>query len=393
MKPYYVLKHLAKRHRVILVTFNHGGHATAEQRHQIERLGVEVHDVALHPLRAAIASARTLVSDLPLEIAFYTRPEFARTVEHILATEHVDVGVSFFMRTAEYLRHRSMHKVLIAEDCRAEYQSRSWNAARSFHQKVIRWWETRKLQAYEPSIVHDFDVTTFVSNEDVAAMRAQEPAGRYAVVTNGVDLERFPFRDGIEERSGLLFAGKLDVLANELMVSYLVRQVLPGVHQQLPDAMLTVAGANPSSAVRSLSSSHIRVEADVPHLVTFLHQAAVFVHPHHGGSGIQNKVLEAMSAGCPVVTTPSGLQGIEAVHGVHAMIATSATQMQQHIIALMRDADLRRRLAHNARRLMEQTHTWDVMAQQLDAVLARYGLESSTPTTCPDQPSSLIATA
>ncbi|MBU3742814.1 MAG: glycosyltransferase, partial [Candidatus Kapabacteria bacterium] len=225
---------------------------------------------------------------------------------------------------------------------------------------------------YEPSVVHDFDVTTFVSPEDVAAMTGLEPAARYAVVTNGVDLEKFPFRDDFEQRSGLLFAGKLDVLANDLMATMIIRDILPGVHEQLPGTMLTIAGANPGSSLRSMASPYVRIEADVPHLVSYLHSAAIFVHPHHGGSGIQNKVLEAMAAGCPVVTTPSGLQGIEAVHGVHAMVATDAAGMQRHIVTLLRDTDLRRRIAHNARQLMERTHTWQVMGQQLDAVLAAY---------------------
>ncbi|MBU3742100.1 MAG: hypothetical protein FGM24_07410, partial [Candidatus Kapabacteria bacterium] len=149
VKSYYVLRHLASRHHVILVSFNHGAPASTEQRCAIESLGVEVHDVALNPIVAGMASMRTLTTHLPLEIAFYTRPDFARVVESVLSNNKVDVGISFFMRTAEYLRHRSMPKVLIAEDCRAEYQSRSTNAARSLHQKLIRWWETRKLRTYE----------------------------------------------------------------------------------------------------------------------------------------------------------------------------------------------------------------------------------------------------
>lgn len=390
MKPYYLLAHLAKRYRVLLVTFNHDGPATAEQRQAIEALGVEVHDITLRPIPAALASIRTFTTDLPLEIAFYTRPAFAQVVERLLQTEKIDVGISFFMRTAEYLRGRSMHKVLIAEDCRLEYQTRSSNAARTLHQKLVRWWETRKLRVYEPSVVHDFDVTTFVSAEDVRAMTLLEPDVSYAVVTNGVDLEKFAFRDNIEQREGLLFTGKMDVLANDLMASMIIDDVLPGVRAVYPDAILTVAGAYPKPSLRAKESAYVRIEGHVPDIVSYLHNAAVFVHPHHGGSGIQNKVLEAMAAGCPVVTTPSGLQGIDAVHGVHAMVGTDPETLTRHIITLLGDADLRRRLAHNARQLMERTHTWEVVGQQLEAVLAPYGLTTYDTVACQPQPSSSI---
>lgn len=392
VKPYHLLRHLAAHHRVILVAFNHGGPATAEQRRAIEELGVEVHDVPLNPYAAALVSARTVATSLPLEIAFYTRPEFARIVDSILATTRVDLGISFFMRTAEYLRHRQMKKILIAEDCRVEYQTRSSHAARSLHQKLVRWWETRKLRVYEPSIVHDFDVTTFVSPEDVTAMTNLESRATYKVVTNGVDLEAFSFRDNIDQREGLLFTGKLDVLANDLMAKMIIGDILPDVRRRYPDTILTVAGAYPKSSLRAMASAYVRIEGQVPDIVPYLHGAAVYVHPHHGGSGIQNKVLEAMAAGCPVVTTPSGLQGIDAVDGVHALVATDAASISQHIITLLGDADLRRRLAHNARQLMERTHTWEVVGQQLDDVLAPYGLDPNYSDAWRDQPSSSIVT-
>lgn len=372
VKAYYVLRHLARSHRVILVTFHHGHAPLPDARAALEHLGIDMHVVPLNPLRAGMAAARTFTTDLPLEIAFYTRPEFQREVDRIFAREHIDLGISFFMRTAEYIRHRDLPKILIAEDCRFEYQRRSSTATTSPHQKVIRWWETRKLRTYEPRIVHDFDMTTFVSPEDIEAMRHIEPTGRYAVVTNGVDLDRFRMVDGSDQRTGLIFTGKLDVLANQLMVRQLVRDVLPAVVRAVPDTVLTIAGANPPTAVSSLASSNIRIAGDVPDLVPYLHRAAVFVHPHHGGSGIQNKVLEAMAAGCPVVTTPSGMQGIDAVHEEHALIARTPEEMSRQVIRLLQDADLRQRLSRNARRLMEETHTWDVVGRQLDAVIAPF---------------------
>jgi polysaccharide biosynthesis protein PslH len=79
-----------------------------------------------------------------------------------------------------------------------------------------------------------------------------------------------------------------------------------------------------------------------------------------------------MAAGCPVVTTPSGMQGIDAVHEEHALIARTPEEMSRQVIRLLQDADLRQRLSRNARRLMEETHTWDVVGRQLDAVIAPF---------------------
>lgn len=371
VKAYHLLRHLAAQHNVILVTFNHGDHPTPEQRAAIEGLGVEVHAVPLAPLHAALASVRTFTTDLPLEITFYTRPDFRAIVDNLVAHRGIDLGISFFMRTAEYLRpYPALPKVLIAEDCRVEYQTRSTEAARSPIQKLVRWWETRQLLRYEPVVIEEFDVTTFVSPEDITASTGLNARATYALVTNGVDMERFAFHEGHAERHGLLFAGKLDVLANHLMATTIIRRILPSVREAVPNTTLTIAGAGPRRALRSLASTGIRIDADVPDLVPYFHRAAVFVHPHHGGSGIQNKVLEAMATGCPVVTTPSGLQGIEATHGVHAMIGTTPEELAAHVITILRDEDLRATLARNARQLMVDTHSWSHVFEQMDDVIA-----------------------
>jgi len=380
VKAYHLLRHLAVDHNVILVTFNHGDHPTPDQRSAIEGLGVEVHAVPLAPLTAALASIRTFSTDLPLEITFYTRPDFLAIVKELVANRGIDIGISFFMRTAEYLRpYPSLPKILIAEDCRVEYQTRSTEAARSPLQKLVRWWETRQLLRYEPVVIEEFNVTTFVSPEDIAASTVLNPRAHYALVTNGVDMDRFSFHEGHADRRGLLFAGKLDVLANHLMATAIIRNILPTVREAVPGTTLTIAGAGPRKALRALASSSVRIDANVPDLVPYFHHAAVFVHPHHGGSGIQNKVLEAMATGCPVVTTPSGLQGIDATHGVHAMIGRTTEELAQHVTTVLQDEVLRAQLARNARQLMLDTHSWSHVFEQMDAVLATVLPTSSIP--------------
>lgn len=370
IKSYNMIKHLAANHRVILVTFNHGSLPTAEQRRAIETLGVELHVVALNPVVAGLACIRTLWTRLPLEIAFYTRPDFQSIVDTILENEAVDVAVSFFMRTAEYVRdRRDVAKILVAEDCRLEYQTRSLHACRTKVQKFIRWWETKKLAVYEPQVALEFDTMTFVTKEDIEAMRSQQPRGVYALLTNGVDLERFSFDERCTHRRGIIFTGKLDVQANHLMATGILDTILPLIRQQMPDVAFSFVGAQPRKTLIAAAKGRATVVSDVPDIVPYLHNAAIFLHPHEGGSGIQNKVLEAMATGCPVVTTKSGLQGIDAIHGVHAMIGTSPAQMAEYSVLLLRNPELRMTLARNARLLMEATHSWNHVHNQTEGVL------------------------
>jgi glycosyltransferase involved in cell wall biosynthesis len=307
---------------------------------------------------------------MPLEVAFYTRPEFADEVNAVLATEKVDAVISFFMRTAEYVRKRTgLRKILVAEDCRVLYQSRSARATNNALQRMVRWWETRKLRAYEPRVADDFDVTTLVSAHDLENMRLNNPRARYSVVTNGVDAERFWFRADQHDRQGLLFAGKLDVQANHLMALTVLQEVYPEIKRYMPEAPLQIVGARPLPELLKVVEGVATLHRDVPDVLPFLHTSSVFVHPHKGGSGIQNKVLEAMAAGCVVVTTPSGLQGINAQHGVHCLVGATSREVADHAVRLLNDAPLRTELAYRARMLMESEHTWERVGEQIDAVL------------------------
>lgn len=367
IKSYHLLKHLARQHEVTLVAFNHGSAATNQQRDAIAGLGVELFDVPLNPLKAGLRSGSSLFNRLPLEIAFYTQPEFAAIVDELCASRRFDLGISFFMRTAEYIRHRPFKKLLIAEDCRVMYQSRSSEASESLQQRLVRRWEVRRLRRYEPNVVSDFDCTTLVTAEDIAAMRRQNSDADYALLTNGVELDTYTF--GTSERNGILFAGKLDVWANHQMACSIIRDILPKVQQEIPSTPLSIVGSCPRPALQRLEGNGVKIHANVPSFTPYLHAASVFLHPHKGASGIQNKVLQAMACGCPVVTTPTGIQGIAARHGEEVMIARSEEEFTHHVITLLRDPALAQRLARNARKVVERNHSWEAIDGALDGVL------------------------
>ncbi|MFC2130073.1 glycosyltransferase [Bacteroidota bacterium] len=367
LKPFHIISYLAAKYNVTLVSFYQASKPPESYIKSIEALGVKLYVVPLNPLKSGI-NALTRLFRYPLEISYYTRKDFFRVVNKLFDENEFDLAFAFFMRTAEYLKNRKIKKILLAEDCRTLYQKRSYETSTNLIQKSVRYWEYIRLKEYEPRIVDSFDVTTLVTHDDIKAMAEQNPNPKYMLLTNGTDINTFTPPEN-KKREGILFAGKLDVWANQLMIKKIINEILPEIHKILPDTELKIVGANPPSSVLALQSDKIKVIPDVPEMLPYLQSAELFLHPHNGGSGIQNKLLEAMACGCPVVTTATGNQGINARHGEEVLLGSSSAELAENAVKILKDSSFAELLSKNARELIVNTHSWDVVFNDLDRII------------------------
>ncbi|HPO61838.1 MAG TPA: glycosyltransferase [Candidatus Kapabacteria bacterium] len=371
VKPHYLLKYLSKNHNVTLVSFHQGDYLEEENIQVIENMGIEVHIIKLNPLKAAANIIFKNLFSMPLEIGYYYQPEFKNIVEQLFNAKKFDLCFAFFMRTAEYIKNKQIPKVLIAEDCRVLYQKRSYQESKKILQKAVRFWEYKMLGKYEKNIVNYFDFNTFVTEQDISSMKIHNQNANYFLLTNGTNIDHFkPNNSDISKRTGILFCGKLDIWANEIMLQRIIDRIFPLVQSGFADTHLNIVGANPKSNIKDLSIPKINLNFNVPDMLPFLCEARVFLHPHTGATGIQNKVLEAMACGCPVVTTPTGIQGIDAVHNVHCLIGESDEELAKHTIELLKNDDLADKISKNARQLIVDTHSWEAVYKQLDELIS-----------------------
>jgi polysaccharide biosynthesis protein PslH len=228
--------------------------------------------------------------------------------------------------------------------------------------------EARLLRRYEVRAAAAADSCSLVSGDDLA--RAPELRGA-AVVPNGVDTETFPFRAPDDRPPVLVFFGNLGYFPNESAARLVAEQVLPAVRERVPAARLRVVGHRPSAAVRRLARlDGVDVVGPVPAMAPVLHSAAVAVLPMTSGTGIKNKLLEAFSAGTPVVTNRTGMLGIEGIRdGRDLLLGSTPAELADACVSLLGDPRRRVDLAHAARELVETRYSWD---RQVRALLHLY---------------------
>ena len=230
------------------------------------------------------------------------------------------------------------------------------------------------LKRYEQHYCQKFSDLVVTTEEDLKQMAELSGKERIHVISNGVDLDVFTMRSQDPGGQSLVFIGAMDNLPNSDAVTFLAKEIFPLVREKYPQATLSLVGARPNAAVKSLGElPGVTVTGRVPEMRPYLHESTVCVVPMRTGYGIKNKTLEAMAAGIPVVASDRGLEGL-AVDGeavpLRALRAASPTEYAMAIGRLFDSTALRQQLSENGRALIEQEYTWAIAGAQYEKVLA-----------------------
>ena len=231
--------------------------------------------------------------------------------------------------------------------------------------RVERAWRRAQADAtrrFQGSAYRPFERVILVTDEDAREVRDLDPSLTTVTIPNGVDAASFS-PDG-RPRSGVLFTGALDAPSNEQAAVRLAERIMPLVRRSVPDAALTLVGRSPGPRVRALDATVI---ADVPDLRPHLWAAGVYACPMESGTGIKNKLLEAMAAGAPAVATPLACQGLTVRDGVELRIADHDEAFAAAVVETLRSPG---GLAEAARQYVIAHHDWDAVAAAYAAVYA-----------------------
>ncbi len=379
VRPYQWVKSLtALGHTVTVVALGTDGAARDEEAHAaLSPICEAVHVVPHSRFQAALHCALSLPTPTPLWAAYCRSKAMGRALRGLLRAQTFDVAHVEHLRAAHFARVLTGRLPLVfdAVDCLTDLQRQMRHApGRSFLPRLVSWEEECKLRRYEPRLAALFHQTLITSAHDADAFRALAHAAGLtlplSVVPNGVDLDYFQSpADAVRAPRNILFSGKMSYAANHDAALYFVREIWPLVRKSYPDATLTLAGSGPRAdllALGALPASGIHVTGHVPDLRPFLAQASVAVCPLRIGVGIQNKALEAMAMGLPVVATPLAARALPPdAPGRLLRTAQTPAEFAHAIADLLARPDDARQMGLAARRYVETHHNWHILTEQL----------------------------
>ena len=229
------------------------------------------------------------------------------------------------------------------------------------------------LERYEKRYCSKFTTIVVTTDDDRKQLQNISPESKFEIVSNGVDLEMFPYRPKDPGGHDLIFVGAMNSTHNIDAARFFAIDVFPHIQKRYPDATFTIVGANPTPEILALKElAGITVTGRVPSVVEYTHKATVCVVPLRVGLGIKTKTLETMSAGTPIVASDRGLEGLTVDGESVSLRALRANKVEEYVeetARLFENPQLRQELSRNGRSLVETEYTWERIGQRYEQVL------------------------
>ena len=369
LRAYHQIVELSKRHEVFLFALSH--HPV--DSHQLAALQPFCREICIGyiPRMAAYKNVlRNYLSTKSLQLGYWDSRSSRRACRDFVARVKPDVIFNQMVRTIPHIARLPYPKVMDFQDALSMNTERRMEKTKGFMRHILHF-EFKMLRSTEYNAFKIFDALTIISPSDRDAIPHRQGRDIH-ILPNGVDFLYFNTRETSNSPNlqfDICFTGNMQYHPNIDASCYLVHEVMPLVWQRLPEARLVLAGATPKAAVRNLAGPRVTVTGTVSDIRPYYLQSRVFVAPMRIGSGLQNKLLEAMSMGIPCVTTPLANEALGAVNGQQLLLANDAQGLAEAIVKLLEDVTLSERLTEKASLFVRQHFSWESIGIQLEQIL------------------------
>jgi len=380
VRGYGFLTQLQRKHEVTVVA----QYASERELADVEALrnqGFEVVVVQESKRQAVLRSGLALFRTEPLQVAYARSSRLMHEVERLWRQSSFDVIHVEHLRGIASMEQfaRTYPVVWDAVDCISLLCKHTIAAGPSLPVRAVALLEHKRTQLYESRILGKLSHVVITSEGDRQAMVAlhrlhmkdlqcsdDELSSGLHVLPNGVDLNYFHPMQEERRRFNLVFSGKMSYHANVATALYLYRQIMPLIWQHRPEATLTIVGSNPPESIQLLARDpRVEVTGYVDDLRPYIRRAEVMLSPMVYSVGIQNKVLEAMALGTPVVVAAQVAAALHARPDQDLLVAESAQEFANAALRLIDDAKLHATLSQRGRNYVERQHDWGVVTDRL----------------------------
>ncbi|MDR0971815.1 MAG: glycosyltransferase [Bacteroidales bacterium] len=362
LRAYYQLRELAKNNEVYLFCLNNSEpHPKAK-----DILLSFLKDVHISEFSTIDALEGLLVSffdGTPFQTGYYSHRKNIKDFKSYCKKIHPDVIFYQFVRMAKYT-DVSYPKVLDFQDALSVNMEGRAKKSRGIVKFIFKN-ETKRLKKYEAKMFDIFDKLTIIVDADKKAISSPRQ-NEIIVLPNGVDEAYFNYNTPQKKEFDIIFSGGMNYSPNVIAANYLVKEIMPKVWEKYPKTNLVLAGANPTASVKSLASDKVIVTGWVDDMKDYYAKARIFIAPMQIGTGLQNKLLEAMAMNLPCITSSLANDALKATNNKNIIIADTPQENADAIILLLTNPELADAIAKRGNEFVKENYRWETFNKVLE---------------------------
>ena len=356
LRAYHQIKQLSKDNEIVLCALNDNGKVDEQQAFQaLQPYCHSINFIKLSKPRILFGLLRAFFKGLPLQCGYFYNRKAAKKVDALIAKHQPDMLYGQLVRVAEYIRHIDIPKAIDYQDVFSYGMKRRRDIA-SWMTRPVYNMEYQRLCRYEATVFDEFNIKTIISEPDRDLIRHPKK-DEILIIPNGVDHDFFKPQER-EKRYDLVFTGNMSYPPNVNAVEYLANEILPIVWKSRPETTLYIAGATPDPKVKKAANDRIIVSGWLDDIRDAYAQSRVFIAPMRIGTGLQNKLLEAMSMGIPAITTPLANASLGAKPSEEILVGSNAEELAQHIITLLTEPEKAQQIAQAGFDFTNRVYDW-----------------------------------
>jgi len=367
LRAFHQIKALSKNHEIILCALNYNRNINKQEAFsKLQPYCRSINFIDLPWYAIPYNIIRAFFKKLPLQVGFFYNSSAHKKIGKLFSEYQPDRVYCQLVRTAEYGKNLPAFKTLDYQDVFSFGVKRRIKRA-AFWLKPVLKTEYKRLLTYEDKVFELFDQKTIISLPDRKLIHHPE-RDKIHIIPNGVDHDFFKPMDK-PKAYDVVFTGNMSYPPNVDAAQFLVKDIMPLVWNKLPNTVLMLAGANPDNKVKALESNKVKVSGWMDDIRDAYAASRVFIAPMRIGTGLQNKLLEAMSMKIPSITTPLANDALGAENGINILIGQDPNELSQHIIKTLTDKALSRRIADAGCQFVHQHYSWDEASIMLEKAM------------------------
>ncbi len=370
LRAYNQIKYLSAFHEIHLCALTDIP-VKDEYRKTLEPFCKSIHVLKLNKLSIVINIFRAFLSGKPLQVGYFYNPANRKKIDRLISEIQPDHIYCQLVRVAEYVRKNAIPKTLDYQDVFSQGILRRVRTS-PFYMKPLLMLEYNRLCKYEHDVFNDFDNKTIISYPDRDGIPHPDKE-KIMVVINGVDTEYYKPMPA-EKKYDLLFTGNMGYPPNVNAAIFLATKILPLVHKRLPDARLVLAGATPHLQVLELRNEKVEVTGWVSDIRKYYAASRLFIAPMQIGTGLQNKLLEAMAMKIPSITSPLANNALNARNGEEIRVGDNELEFADIVVDLLTHPLKAEELAEKGFEFVQRNYNWASATGKLERLITK-GIE------------------